>query len=102
MAKPGTPKRSAPRKAAPKASAKAKPKLNEHFHKDGSLWARGATLDGQMHGPWEFYRKDGVIMRSGSLDRGVQTGNWTTYDKAGKVYKVTKMKAPATKAAKKK
>ncbi|MEQ1781938.1 MAG: hypothetical protein ABMA14_11305 [Hyphomonadaceae bacterium] len=66
------------------------------YHKDGSIWNKGQTLDGEMHGHWEFYRKDGVIMRSGSFDRGVQVGEWTTYDKAGKVYKVTKMKAPAT------
>lgn len=67
---------------------------HEHHHKDGSLWARGHTLDGEMHGYWEWFRRDGVIMRSGHFDKGVQTGEWTTYDKAGKVHKVTSMKPP--------
>jgi antitoxin component YwqK of YwqJK toxin-antitoxin module len=75
------------------SSSKAGPKLHEHFHKDGSLWAKGQTLDGKMHGYWEFFRRDGVIMRSGHFDSGMQTGEWTTYDKAGKVYKVTKIMA---------
>jgi antitoxin component YwqK of YwqJK toxin-antitoxin module len=83
-------------KLMPKLGGSKGSKLHEHFHKDGSLWAHGEMLDGKMHGPWEFFRKDGVIMRSGAMDRGEQTGEWTTYDKAGKVYKVTKMKAPAS------
>jgi len=62
------------------------------YHKDGAIWNKGQTLDGKMHGYWEFFRKDGVIMRSGHFDNGTQTGEWTTYDKAGKIYKVTKMK----------
>jgi antitoxin component YwqK of YwqJK toxin-antitoxin module len=86
----------------PKRSTGKSAKLHEHFHKDGSLWARGETLDGKMHGYWEFFRKDGVIMRSGTMDRGEQTGEWTTYDKAGKVYKVNRMKPrePVKKSAK--
>ena len=63
------------------------------LHKDGSLWAKGQTLGGKMHGYWEFFRKDGVVMRSGHFDKGTQTGEWTTYDKKGKVFKVTQMKA---------
>ena len=71
------------------------------LHKDGSLWAKGQTLDGELHGYWEWYRKDGVKMRSGHFEGGAQTGEWTTYDKSGKVYKVTTMKAPKMKAGKK-
>ena len=78
----------------------SKPKPSIGYHKDGTVWNKGQTLDGKMHGYWEFFRKDGVIMRSGHFDNGVQTGEWTTYDKGGKVYKVTKMKAPAAKAKK--
>lgn len=63
----------------------------EKFHKDGSLWARGTLLDGQMHGYWEFFRKDGTLMRSGTLERDTQVGEWTTYDKHGAPYKVTDM-----------
>jgi antitoxin component YwqK of YwqJK toxin-antitoxin module len=79
-------------KRAPKKAAVQRASLHEHFHKDGSLWARGLMLDGEMHGYWEWFRKDGVIMRSGHFDAGTQTGEWTTYDKTGKVYKVTQMK----------
>lgn len=66
-----------------------------HHHKDGSLWAKGQSIDGVPTGYWEWFRKDGVIMRSGYFDNGMQIGDWTTYDKQGKVYKVTKMKSKA-------
>ena len=81
-----------------------KPKPSIGYHRDGSVWNKGQTLDGEMHGYWEFYRKaGGAIMRSGSFDRGIQVGEWTTYDGDGKVYKVTQMnpaaaKSPARKA----
>ena len=65
-----------------------------HYHKDGSIWAKGQMHGDQMHGYWEWYRKDGVIMRSGYFNNGKQVGEWTTYDKQGNVYKVTKMKTP--------
>lgn len=74
-------------------SPKTKPSIS--YHRDGTVWNKGQTLDGQMHGYWEFFRKDGVIMRSGSFEKGEQVGEWTTYDKAGKVFKVTKMKSAA-------
>ena len=68
------------------------------YHKDGSIWNKGQTLDGEMHGYWEFYRKGGgAIMRSGNFDRGERTGTWTTYDAAGRVYKVTQLKPAAAK-----
>lgn len=63
-----------------------------HYHKDGSLWAEGALLEGQPHGFWQWYRKDGTRLRSGHFDRGTQTGEWTTYDKTGAIYKVTRKK----------
>jgi hypothetical protein len=82
-------------------AAKPKPKHSIGYHNDGSIWSKGQTLDGKMHGYWEFFRKgDGAIMRSGSFDRGEQTGEWTTYDRDGKVFKVTQTKpAGAAKAA---
>lgn len=76
-----------------------------HYHKDGSVWARGQTVDGIATGYWEWFRKDGVRMRSGYFEAGEQVGRWTTYDRNGKVYKVTDMtrkksaKARATKMA---
>ena len=60
-----------------------------HYHKDGSVWAKGSLLDGEMHGHWEWFRKSGTKMRSGSFKNGKQTGKWITYDTKGKVYKIT-------------
>jgi hypothetical protein len=74
----------------PKATSKTKPHI--HYHKDGSIWAKGQLKANVMEGYWEWYRKDGGIMRSGNFKNGKQVGEWTTYDKKGKVYKVTKMK----------
>jgi antitoxin component YwqK of YwqJK toxin-antitoxin module len=65
-------------------------KKHTHYHKDGTLWAKGFMLDSKMHGKWEWFRKDGSKMRSGSFVRGKQSGTWTTYDKTGKVVKITK------------
>lgn len=67
------------------------------YHKDGSVWARGQTVDGLPTGYWEWFRLDGTKMRSGHFDEGQQTGEWTTYDKKGEVYKVTRMKSKAKK-----
>ncbi len=60
-----------------------------HYHKDGSVWARGTLTGGKMTGYWEWFRKDGTKMRSGHFKNGKQVGVWTTYDKVGKVYKIT-------------
>lgn len=79
---------------------KPAPKQHIHYHKDGTVWAKGQMVDGVMTGYWEWFRKDGTIMRSGHFEAGEQIGEWTTYDKTGKVVKVTQMKAK-TKAKKK-
>lgn len=60
-----------------------------HYHKDGSVWAKGSMYGGKMDGYWEWFRKDGTKMRSGYFDRGRQVGEWITYDTKGKVYKKT-------------
>jgi antitoxin component YwqK of YwqJK toxin-antitoxin module len=62
------------------------------YHKDGSVWATGRKLNGELHGYWEWFRKDGTRMRSGYFDKGVQVGERTTYDADGNVHKVTLMK----------
>ena len=63
----------------------------EHYG-NGKVMLKGAHLDGEMHGVWEFYRLDGSLMRSGEFDRGKQIGTWRTYDRAGKVVKETRFK----------
>ena len=55
----------------------------------GALQSRGFTLDGEMHGAWEFFRKDGSVMRTGEFDRGRQVGTWRTFDRAGRLVKET-------------
>lgn len=59
------------------------------YHKDGSVWARDQTLDGQPTGCWEWFRKDGTKLKSGTFEYGQQVGDWTTYDKSDAVYKTT-------------
>ena len=53
------------------------------FYENGLPRFKGEYLDGEMHGPWEFYRKDGSIMRSGEFDKGEQVGVWRTFDRSG-------------------
>jgi len=60
-------------------------------HKDGTIKARGHTVDDVLTGYWEWFRKDGTKMRSGYLENGKQVGKRTTYGGKGKVVKVTKM-----------
>ena len=64
---------------------------------NGNVKLRGAHLDGEMHGAWEFYRTDGSMMRSGAFDRGRQVGRWRTYDRAGRVVKETDFDGPSRK-----
>ena len=58
----------------------------DHYE-NGNVRFRGKSLDGQMHGAWEFFRKDGSLMRSGAFERGHQVGIWRTFDRSGKVIK---------------
>lgn len=60
----------------------------DHYD-NGRVRFRGATLGGEMHGPWEFFRKDGSLMRAGTFERGRQVGPWRTFDRAGEVVKET-------------
>jgi antitoxin component YwqK of YwqJK toxin-antitoxin module len=65
----------------------------EHYD-NGVVKLRGAHLEGEMHGEWEFYRRDGSLMRSGALHRGRQVGTWRTWDRAGAVVKETVFPLP--------
>lgn len=72
------------------AAKKSKPVPYIKHHRDGTVWAKGQTVNGVPVGYWEWFRREGAIMRSGHFDdAGEQTGKWTTYDKSGAVYKVT-------------
>ena len=56
---------------------------------NGQVRYRGANLDGEMHGDWEFFRRDGSPMRAGRFERGRQVGVWRTFDRQGRVVKET-------------
>jgi antitoxin component YwqK of YwqJK toxin-antitoxin module len=73
-------------------ASRPRAKKHVHYHKDGTVWAKGQLTGSVMTGYWEWFRKNGTIMRSGSFDKGEQVGEWTTYDKNGKVVKVKRMK----------
>ena len=66
-----------------------------HYHKDGSIWAKGRRTGETPDGYWEWFRKDGTVMRSGYFEKGQPVGEWTTYDQRGEVHKVTQMKPKA-------
>jgi antitoxin component YwqK of YwqJK toxin-antitoxin module len=72
-------------------------KKHIEFHRDGSVWAKGRTVDDVPDGYWEWFRLDGTKMRSGFFENGRQSGDWTTYDRRGKPFKVTPMKPAAKK-----
>ena len=40
------------------------------YYDNGRVKHRGATVDGEMDGPWEWYRRDGSLMRTGWFGRG--------------------------------
>ena len=71
----------------PAVAKDAKPTDHVEQYDNGVAKLRGAHLDGEMHGDWEFYRRDGSLMRSGSFDRGRQVGIWRTYDRSGALVK---------------
>ena len=51
------------------------------YYDNGNVKHRGSYLEGEMHGPWEFFRRDGSTLRTGTFDRGRQVGIWRTYDR---------------------
>jgi antitoxin component YwqK of YwqJK toxin-antitoxin module len=69
--------------------ARSEPVPETAYYADGKVKFRGAHLDGEMHGLWEFFRTDGSLMRAGGFDRGRQVGVWRTFDRSGRVVKET-------------
>ena len=81
-------------RAVPRAS---KPAPDVARYRDGTLKSRGFSLEGEMHGKWEFFRKDGSMMRAGKFDRGRQVGVWRTFDRTGRARKGDRLlEAPLT------
>ena len=50
------------------------PKAFEKLHRDGSIWAKGQTVNDIPTGFWEWFRIDGTKLRSGYFDQGKQVG----------------------------
>jgi antitoxin component YwqK of YwqJK toxin-antitoxin module len=65
------------------------PEPNTTYYSNARVKNRGAYVDGEMHGPWEFYRRDGSLMRMGSFDHGRQVGVWRTFDRVGQEVSAT-------------
>ena len=80
--KPATTKGPTPTKKPSRAKASV-PTEHIHYHKDGTMWAKGQMLAGVPTGYWEWFRKDGTIMRSGHFKNGEQAGEWTTFASTG-------------------
>jgi len=76
-------------------TARSALKTHVEYHKDGSIWAKGHTLNGVPTGYWEWFRRDGTRMRAGTFEKGQQAGKWTTYDRLGRVVRVTIIKPNA-------
>ncbi len=70
-------------------SRRSEPVPEITYFGNGKVKYRGANLDGEMHGPWEWYRTDGSLMRTGQFDQGRQTGVWRTFDRSGRIVKET-------------
>lgn len=49
---------------------KAKAKEHIHYHKDGTIWAKGELTDGVMTGYWEWFRKATTV--GARPDRGAR------------------------------
>jgi hypothetical protein len=52
-------------------------------HTDGSIEARGYTINDVLTGYWGVVQKRRHKMRSGCFENGKQTSEWTTYDAKG-------------------
>ena len=57
---------------------------------DGSVRARGPSVDGLLQGYREWWREDGTRLRSGHVERGEPVGEWIRYDRAGEVHTTTR------------
>src|SRR5262245_8150018 len=55
---------------------RTKVKEDIHDHANGSIWAKGQTIDGVMIAYKEWFGKDGTKMRSGFFENGEQVGEW--------------------------
>lgn len=69
------------------------------LHADGTVWAKGTTVNGLPDGYFEWFRKDGTKLRSGYFKDGEQTGEWITYDATGRPFKVTDLTGKASPSA---
>jgi hypothetical protein len=61
-------------KPARKPARKPAPMSYLKYRSDGTLWAKGQTLNGKMTRLWTWFRKEGSPMGSGSFEKGEQTG----------------------------
>ena len=63
------------------------------YYDNGNVKYRGGYLDGEMHGPWEFFRRDGSHPAHRHLRPRPAGGHWRSYDRESIVTKETEFPA---------
>ncbi|MEB0285332.1 hypothetical protein QN345_13835 [Cryobacterium sp. 10I1] len=81
-----------PSSAAPGGLHASSPTSRVDHYATGETKASGSTLDGELHGEWEWFRTDGTLMRTGEFDRGRQIGVWRTWARDGSLVKETRFR----------
>lgn len=56
-----------------------------YYFKDGTLKAKGKSIDGTMEGKWIFNRENGDLWQVGHFRSGKKHGSWVRYGKTGAI-----------------
>lgn len=56
-----------------------------YFFKDGTLKAKGKSINNTMEGKWIFNRQNGDLWQVGHFKAGKKHGSWIRYGKTGKI-----------------
>lgn len=54
-----------------------------YFFKDGTVKAKGTSIEGLMQGEWKFFRESGQLWQVGNFKDNQKHGKWIRYDKEG-------------------
>ena len=52
-----------------------------YFYKNGSIKARGISINGMMQGEWIFYRETGQLWQIGNFKDNQKHGSFIRYDR---------------------
>lgn len=62
---------------------KQKGNILTYFFKDGTVKAKGKSMNGVMEGKWIFNRENGDLWQVGNFKNGKKHGSWIRYGKTG-------------------